>query len=436
MKKWLVLLLALMMVTGLAVGCAEEAVDEPIDEPVDEPTDDPADVPEMVDGVILIGRPNPDTGPLASFGEGSPWVEQRVVDYINEQGGIYIEEFGGNVPIELIFVDTESSPDTAAEVTSRLILDHEVDMLVSLHTPDTTVPAASMAERYQVPNVSLDTPVDPWLGGGPYEWSFHAFWTLDMLMDLFVSMWETQVDEVGNVVGIACPDDPDGVAWANAFNEILPARDFEVVDVGRFPYGLDDFGSFLRTWEAEDANIVSGVLIPPDFATMWRQAHREDLVPQIATIGKAILFASAVEALGDDLGHGLTSEVWWTPHHPFTSSLTGESAADLAAAYEEETGRQWTQTLGFKYAGLEIAIDALQRAGTLDKEAIRDAIAATELDTMVGPINYNEQNYSTTPLVGGQWVKGEGEWPWELEIVYNETYPEIPKTAEMFLIGE
>ena len=168
---------------------------------------------------------------------------------------------------------------------------------------------------------------------------------------------------------------------------------------------------------------------------MWRQAHREGLVPPIATIGKAILFASDVEALGDDIGHGLTSEVWWSPYHPFASSLTGESARDLAEAYTAETGRQWTQTLGFKYAGLEIAIDALIRAESLDKEKIRDAIAATELDTIVGPIKYNDDHYSTTPLVGGQWVKGE-EWPWEIEIVYNDSYPAIPKTAEMFLIGQ
>jgi branched-chain amino acid transport system substrate-binding protein len=58
------------------------------------------------------------------------------------------------------------------------------------------------------------------------------------------------------------------------------------------------------------------------------------------------------------------------------------------------------------------------------------SIAATQMNTIVGPIKYNDKNYSETPLVGGQWVKGF-KWRWTLEIVYNKEYPEISKTAEM-----
>jgi hypothetical protein len=48
----------------------------------------------------------------------------------------------------------------------------------------------------------------------------------------------------------------------------------------------------------------------------------------------------------------------------------------------------------------------------------------------VGPIKYNDKNYSETPLVGGQWVKGKKD-PWDLEIVYNKQNPFIKKTADM-----
>ena len=50
---------------------------------------------------ILIGRPNPTTGPLASFGEGTPWVDERVLAEINKDGGIYLKEFGKKVPIKV-----------------------------------------------------------------------------------------------------------------------------------------------------------------------------------------------------------------------------------------------------------------------------------------------------------------------------------------------
>jgi branched-chain amino acid transport system substrate-binding protein len=74
--------------------------------------------------------------------------------------------------------------------------------------------------------------------------------------------------------------------------------------------------------------------------------------------------------------------------------------------------------------------DVLKRAATLDKEAIRGAIARTDMETVFGHIKFNANNYAKTPLVGGQWVKGQ-QWPWDLRIVYNKMAPEIPTTGEM-----
>lgn len=61
-------------------------------------------------------------------------------------------------------------------------------------------------------------------------------------------------------------------------------------------------------------------------------------------------------------------------------------------------------------------MNVLSRAQSLDKEAIRMAIADTKMDTIVGPISFNDQNYCRTPLVGGQWVKGDA-YPWDCKIV-------------------
>ena len=58
--------------------------------------------------------------------------------------------------------------------------------------------------------------------------------------------------------------------------------------------------------------------------------------------GSALLFPASVEALGA-AGDKLSTEIWWSPHHPFKSSLSGESAAQLAAAYTDSTGRQWSR---------------------------------------------------------------------------------------------
>lgn len=379
---------------------------------------------------ILIGLPNPSTGPLADFGEASPWANDRAISAINSRGGIYLEDYGKKFPVRMKMVDTESDPTRAGEVAVKLILQDQVDLMVVLHTPDTVNPVTAICERYEMPCISLDAPVEAWMTGGPYRWCYHAFWTVDSLTDLYIGMWELASDRTNKVVGGFWPNDADGKEWSDLFKKKLPARGYKVVDPGRFPYFTRDYTEFVNLFKKEKVEIVTGVLIPPDWAAAWRQCRQLGYAPKIATIGKAILFPSAVQAIGGNLPAGLTSEVWWGPHHPYKSSLTGESARELCRAWSDETGKPWTQPIGFKYAAFEIAFNALSRAGTLERKKVREAIAATDMDTIVGHIKYNDEHYAETPLVGGQWVQGK-RWPWELEIVYNRGHVEIPRTAEL-----
>src|SRR4029453_13684764 len=141
------------------------------------------------------------------------------------------------------------------------------------------------------------------------------------------------------------------------------------------------------------------------------QAAQQDFHPKLVTMAKAVLFPSAVEALGD-LGDRLASEILGTPDPPFKSSLTGASAQELSDQYEQSTGKQWTQFVGFVHALFEETFDVLARAGTTEKQGGADAAAATQLDTIVGPLQYGAggvpKNVATTSLVGGQWQKTNG----------------------------
>ena len=73
----------------------------------------------------------------------------------------------------------------------------------------------------------------------------------------------------------------------------------------------------------------------------------------------------------------------------------------------------------------------LARAGSTDKQAVADAAAATDLDTIVGPLKYGAggvpKNVATTSLVGGQWQKTNGgEFEFDLVVTNNKLSPEIP----------
>jgi branched-chain amino acid transport system substrate-binding protein len=246
--------------------------------------------------------------------------------------------------------------------------------------------------------------------------------------------------ETNKSVGGLFPNDGDGNAWGDevvGFPPVLEKQGYRLTDPGRYQNLSDDFSAQIAAFKGAEVEILTGVMLPPDFTTFWNQALQQGFRPKIASVGKAILFPVAVEALGEN-GHNLSSEVWWSPSHPFKSSLTGQPAAEFAAAYTEATGRQWTQPIGFVHALFEVATDALMRApDPTDAELVTEAIATTNLATLVGEVAWTGQNLppfaqkniAKTPLVGGQWRRKDGGY--EIVITDNRTAPEIPAADKM-----
>ncbi len=394
------------------------------------------------DGTVKIGFTAPLTGPLAGFGEANPFILEGINKLVAD--GIMLGD--KSYKVEIIQKDVESSSDTAASRAGELILDDGVDLMLSIATPEMINPVADQCEANGVPCLSTLAPWQPYFfgrGGDPakgFDWTYHFFWGAEQLVGVFVDMWNTV--DTNKKVGLLCPNDPDGNALASpdtGFPAGAAAAGYTMVDPGRFETGNADFSSIIGQFKNEGVEIVVGIPIPPDFATFWTQANQQGFKPKLITMAKAVLFSSAVEALGD-IGDGLASEIWWTPNHPFSSSLTGEKAHDLSDQYESSTGKQWTQFVGFVHALFEVCFDVLARAGSTDKQAIADAAAATKLDTVVGPVQYGAngvpKNVSPTSLVGGQWQKTNGgKFPFDLVVTNNSLSPEIPVNGTLKPLG-
>ncbi|MFN3538026.1 MAG: ABC transporter substrate-binding protein [Brevundimonas sp.] len=394
---------------------------------------------------LRIGFVSPQTGPLAAFGE----ADRFVLDGVRRALSGGIRSAGSSWQVDIIARDSQSNPNRTAEVASDLILRDEVDLIVASSTGDTTNPVADVAELNEVPCITTDTPWEAHFfgrGGDPaagFDWSYHFFWGLGDLMSVFTDMWD--VFETNRIVGGLFANDVEGVALTHpelGFPAPVRAAGYELIVPGLMDTGTQDLTAFLSAFNSAGAEIITGAVTPPDFSTFWTQAAQQRLRGQMkfATIAKAMLFPTAVESLGDS-GEGITTEVWWSPEHPFASGLTGQSAAEFCDAYTAATGRQWTQPIGFKHALLEIAIDALKRAADpKDPAAVRDAIADTDYQSLVGPVSWSRggarnpvPNVCTTPLVGGQWKRGKVR-PYELAVVNNTRAPAIPVTGDLTLL--
>jgi branched-chain amino acid transport system substrate-binding protein len=379
--------------------------------------------------VIKIGHVSPRTGPLARFGEADGFILEQVRGLVSK--GLASE--GRSYQVQIVSKDSQSSGSRAAEVASELILSDKVNLLVASGTPDTTNPVSDQAEVNETPCITTNCPWQPYFFGRKgdpakgFTWTYHFFWGLEDVIASFLALWDGA--PTNKVVGGLFPNDADGNAWGDPQRGLPPdlaKAGYRLIDPGRYQVMNNDFSSQIAAFKAQNAEIVTGNMIPPDFATFWSQAAQQGFKPKIVTIGKALLFPSVIDSLGAR-GNGLTSEIWWTPNHPFKSGLTGQSAKELTDAYVGATKRPWTQPIGFQHALFEVAIDVLRRTKTLEPKAILDAIVATDYKSIVGPVKWTGQpvkNVTKTPLVAGQWQRRGDKF--DLVITTNKTAPEIP----------
>jgi branched-chain amino acid transport system substrate-binding protein len=396
-------------------------------------------MPSLAQGAkIKLGYVSPQTGPLAGFAESDAY---NIAAFLASPAG---------ANFEVVVKDSQSNPNRAAEVAKELILQDEVTLMLVASTPETTNPVAGVCEGEGVPCISTVAPWQPWFIGQqgnpgdptswkPFDYAFHYFWGLEDVIAVYTAMWNQL--ETNKAVGGLFPNDADGNAWGDDANGLRPgleAKGYALTNPGSFQNLSDDFSAQINAFKAANTDIVTGVLIPPDFTTFWNQIRQQGVKPKVVTVAKALLFPQSVEVLGE-AGHNLSSEVWWTPSHPFSSSLTGKSSADLAADFTVQSGRPWTQPIGFVHSLFEVAADVMGRASDpTDRDAVAEAVAATDLNTVVGHVAWNgtnvpefaAKNVCKTPLTGGQWRMKEGVG-YDLVIVENGAAPEIATGGTM-----
>jgi branched-chain amino acid transport system substrate-binding protein len=290
---------------------------------------------------IKLGYVSPQSGPLAPFAEADNFILGNFRETVKD--GITVGKT--KHPVEVIVKDSQSNPNRAADVAKELIVRDKVDLMLVASTPETTNPVSTQCEIDEVACISTVAPWQPWFvgrqanpAGGPPAWkpfnyTYHFFWGLEDIIAVFTNMWG-QV-QTNKSVGGLFPNDGDGNAWGDkqiGFPPVLEKGGYKLTDPGRYQNLTDNFSAQITAFKNASCQIVTGVVIPPDFTTFWKQALQQGFKPKVASVGKALLFPVAVEALGKD-GNNLSSEVWWSPNHPFKSSLNGLTAQALADAY-------------------------------------------------------------------------------------------------------
>jgi branched-chain amino acid transport system substrate-binding protein len=411
---------------GAAVAAGGAAIDLPL-----------FNIARADNSVIKIGVINSITGVRAQFAEADPWT----YDIIRNKYKNGIQIGGKSYTIDILPRDDQSSLNGAAPVANDLLLQENVDMLL-MPDSDAAIGAGDLCDAVGTPGLSTMT---PWQAvffsrkGNPktgFPFTFHFFWGVDTLLKNYVGMWETVPTNkiagtlyFNNSVGQAFSDPQRGLPAA------LGMGGYKNIDAGSFDPTTEDFSNQISQFQAAGVQLQTGFMFSPQWQVFWSQAAQAGYKPEICTVAGPFLFPSGIDVLGAR-GDGMSTEVWWTPGFPFSSSITGQTAKQLADDYQNVTGRQWTQPIGYVHAQWEIAIAALQKAGDPhDKKAVAQALRTLSVDTVVGPVDFANgpmPSIASTLMAAGQWRNATGgKYKNDLKIVYNGTAPQIPVQAPL-----
>ncbi|MEE1942044.1 ABC transporter substrate-binding protein [Streptomyces sp. TRM 70361] len=260
----------------------------------------------------------------------------------------------------------------------------------------------------------------------PFRWTYHFCWGLDDIAETFADLWDA-VGGPARTVGCLWNDGPQGHWSRHPEAGFLPAarkRGHHLVDPGGYREPADDLGAHLTAFLDAGADVVTSAATGADLARFRQQAAERGMRPRLITCSRWLAYPPTTTGAGERPPQAdVATLVYWSPRHPYRSSLDGTSAAEPAEAYEQRTGRQWLQPLGLAHALFEVAVHALTTADDpVQAESVAAALGRTRLETIAGPLDWTAgpvPNVATVRLAGGQWQPGRRH-PYELRTVTGE----------------
>jgi branched-chain amino acid transport system substrate-binding protein len=366
--------------------------------------------------VIKVGAVIPLTGKYSGLGAQVKGGYELAVGEINAEGGVDVG--GTKIPIELSILDDESDPTKTVQQLETHNSNGVVAYLGGAGS-DLHAAAAGIAEKNKIPYLGIAFALQSVHEQG-FKYLFspfpkskdHAKATFDLL-DSF--------DPKPTKVAIVQETTDWGAEMTTYWQAEADARGGYEVTVQTYAPGTTDYSSVVLAMKDAGAEVVLALPTGPDGIALMSQMKELDFNASVYFL----IRAPDPPTFGENLGtasDGVFLLPGWNSGVPYTG------AADMATRYKEKNDAPAVALTGPAYACVQILVDAISRAGAVERDAIRDALAETDLDTVVGHVQFAEDGTwinANNPV--NQWQGGKQAlvFPADIALV-DPIYPAVP----------
>jgi branched-chain amino acid transport system substrate-binding protein len=349
---------------------------------------------------VRVGYAIARTGPWAGGAQVSQepnylmWAEQH-----NAAGGINVK--GTPRRIELVSSDDRSDMETCIRSYEKLMGSDKVDLILPPWGSNANFALAPLANRFGYPLLA-PTALSRKLVDMNLPYFFSLLQQPDRMMGSLVDMLTAQGVKS---IAILYMDDLFGLENFAALNAALKKTSIQVAERKSYPLGIKDLSPVLRAIKDQNPDAFIGITYPPDTILASRQAKEIGFNPKIfyASVGTAFQLYRNLIGAGAE---GVTGMGSWNAK---TSSGAKAYFDAHKAKFAGKEPDRWAS--GHCWAGLEILTQALGKVG-LDRKAIREYVAKTEHDTIIGKLRFQGSENASTPGSVSQWQNGEFEVVW------------------------
>jgi branched-chain amino acid transport system substrate-binding protein len=327
---------------------------------------------------VKIGVVNSLSGPFAAFGERYRTGLQIALDEVNADGGINGEE------LQLEIQDDRSEAQSALAAVESLI-NQDVPLIIGSYASSITGPMAQLMTREEVPLIvlgsaddSITRPGSPWVFRAKHNSTIVARTYFDYF-DYLRERGDVELKTVAMLYGNG--------AWptslAKAGKEFAQERGYEVVGDQAYDQGTSDFRPILNRFRSEEPDILYIVSYADDGVAITRQLREVGVNAHVIAIDTSAALPNYPDQVGD-LAEYVATVVSWS------KDVQYEGVEDLYERLKAAAGSEPSFYEAEGYLALRIAADALRRAGSTDREAVRDALDQTDLETPVTSVRFED----------------------------------------------